>query len=1083
VYLVESAESVFINCGFELNYAGKIGGGIAAQLSSASFKNCSWRNNTAGGSENYGRGGGISWQSLSISETLMFMECIFKFNTAGYNGGGIDLQDAAFNFSRCIWRHNTASGSAASGGGLHVSFPKRRGVARLKYLPVISNCTFTENHAANKGGGAYISSCPGLQFKATTFLRNTAHSGSGGALLVYVRATIAEEVMLSFHSCMFVENSAFAGTGGALSLKIDPPAHETADSANLPSVCVLQDTVLAKNTAGGRGGAISVYFPPDTPANLHFVDGCPGIVCASPTDSTVNTPPSVFVQHTARLWNRSVLLRLANNLFEANVAGDSGGALAMTNGAAQLANVTLSANIAALYGGAVYFDGTAAVNATQTSWLKNTLLESGSADGQHIYAAAGAGEWHFGNSTIVEHANTSAAGFSGAQTDGVYGLTPEVVTVVCPAGAVKTDPAQWVGNFTSVSGEWALRGGQTIINTTHVVFDSSDGFFTVLPSNVTTSGNTRCESQYFAHPMCGNPPPIYPPMVFTAVKLGCQQCSRSEAALPTRKNEAALSAQQSSCEQCPEHWGNAAKCDFGHVNQQAGWWRAKEDELVKSDTIFWACYSHEKACLGTATLDPPAIDTQCARGHVGPVCAICTPGFVMVHSVCQQCVGSAWAAIGSVAAIAVSVFGSAAALFIYREKLGIRRLSAIKIIIGYYSLLAVVEQTFAIAWPEGFQQVLSRVKAAFTSVLDLSSFGCAVSVDWFQKVGFWCLALLVAFLAIATAFARALREARAADQTMLARDAAVPPARHGQLSRLMDRLFGAHRPPGFDVQYSAYVFNMMLLLYPFLSPAAVAVFNCREVAGSWYVEADYSLHCFDSRWNWWAAISTFVCVFYIAGFPCLVLYCVLSRSPSIEFISNGYRTDGGRVCLGWEVVEMVRKFLLTSAVIFWPKGSCVQVTVAVLVSTFFLVFHVYHMPFDSPTDNWFQVFALVGLLLVYFMGLLIKVQPDLESRYSFDSVLQIVSMAVGIIVVGVPIIHKSRLKWRQWGHAKQPLASDVMVELSEQLITDEDCGGDGEYIRKLRAELGVMHERDQVRQAKIAELTDLLAASSQWAGE
>jgi hypothetical protein len=35
-------------------------------------------------------------------------------------------------------------------------------------------------------------------------------------------------------------------------------------------------------------------------------------------------------------------------------------------------------------------------------------------------------------------------------------------------------------------------------------------------------------------------------------------------------------------------------------------------------------------------------------------------------------------------------------------------------------------------------------------------------------------------------------------------------------------------------------------LYPFLSPAVVAVFNCREVAGVWYFEADYSIVCYDS---------------------------------------------------------------------------------------------------------------------------------------------------------------------------------------------------------------------------------------------
>ena len=50
----------------------------------------------------------------------------------------------------------------------------------------------------------------------------------------------------------------------------------------------------------------------------------------------------------------------------------------------------------------------------------------------------------------------------------------------------------------------------------------------------------------------------------------------------------------------------------------------------------------------------------------------------------------------------------------------------------------------------------------------------------------------------------------------------------------------------------------------------------------------------------------------------------------------------------------------------------------------------------NTSHFWLQVLALVGLLLVNIMGLLIKVQPDLESEYGFDLLLQIVSAVVGM---------------------------------------------------------------------------------------
>jgi hypothetical protein len=349
--------------------------------------------------------------------------------------------------------------------------------------------------------------------------------------------------------------------------------------------------------------------------------------------------------------------------------------------------------------------------------------------------------------------------------------------------------------------------------------------------------NTECEAEYFSNWMCGNPPPVYPSMAYTAVKAGCRQCSRSEAALPVG-GTTTTSSGATKCEPCPEQWvsSGAAKCESGRVVQQKGWWRAAEQAggLVTNKTKFWECYTHEKACIGSAFGESFAL-SQCAEGHTGPVCALCKPGSAMVHSKCTKCPPGAWAAIGSAAAFAVCSIGSIAALYYNRKRLGMTsKASSIKIVIGFYSLLAVLEQTFAIAWPAGFERTLSNLKAAFASVLDFSSISCAVKADWFQRVAFLCLALIAVLVALAVAFARAVSKARVA-----ARDATegelVPlahqPNRKGKVTFLLGKLFGVDRPPELDVEYSGKAFNVMLLMYPFLSPAVIAIFNCREVAG------------------------------------------------------------------------------------------------------------------------------------------------------------------------------------------------------------------------------------------------------------
>ena len=187
--------------------------------------------------------------------------------------------------------------------------------------------------------------------------------------------------------------------------------------------------------------------------------------------------------------------------------------------------------------------------------------------------------------------------------------------------------------------------------------------------------------------------------------------------------------------------------------------------------------------------------------------------------------------------------------------------------------------------------------------------------------------MALALFAIAVAFRRALKASAAQGDNEY--EATKP---------FFAMVFGAEQPKAIVAEYGALAYNVMLLLYPFISPAVVAVYDCREVAGVWYLEADYTIGCYDSRWRMWAVLSGCIFVFYVAGLPSLAFFSIVRRKSSVAFLSDGYREDGGLLVHAWEVVEMLRKLMLTSSLIFWPKGSVVQITVAVLVSMFFLCF-------------------------------------------------------------------------------------------------------------------------------------------------
>jgi predicted outer membrane repeat protein len=905
-YVDSSAQrSEFKNCSFLYNSAGFVGGGIYIDDASPDFSDCSWLGNSALGS-NGGFGGGLGWFGASTvpgasTTPVSLWNCSFRSCTSN-EGGGMHIQDAAVNFVACSWVDNTAEGA---GGGLSLCSTSTASTLPLALL----NCAFERNTAVYSGGAVYAEAVIGLSFSHVRFLQNQIFDQAftwldyGGAV-DFSAPAFEGELLLQFSYCLFEGNRA-SGRGGSLSIVITP----SRDSQPLQSAVSLLSTVFRNNTAFFGGGAVDVSFPPDAPANLRFSDGCQGVSCTDPGAAQANVAPQVYASNTARTWTRSMLLHLTNVQFIRN-AGNDGGAVAMSNGQVRMRNVSFVQNTADRYGGALFLDGTAALRAANTSWLNNAVAvdifkQESSASGQHIYATAGAGEWEFVGNTTFAHASTRAAGLSAAQTDGVSGLDAASVHVTCPPGAVVTDSKLWVSEFTAASDDWALGAGQTRISKTHTFFNASlyPGAWVPLPSEVSLRNNTSCEQEYFANYMCGNPTAVVPSMLYTVVRLGCTQCARSEAALPTGKLiNGSGTGLTMECEACPRNWADTgATCDSGHVVQTPGWWRSRQDNFVNKATNFHECYTHHSACLGSANSSSGTrpYGEQCIAGHTGPVCALCQVGYAMRLRRCVKCTGERSADIVVLIVVIATVAGAVFLFLRWSQQTRISKLTAasVKIVVGFYSLLALVAQTFAIGWPSGFHRALEIIQTAFASIADLSAFACAFPINWYTKLYSWCSVLFFSLSAIGVHYK--LTEARGGGTT--------------------------------TQTHARYALNAALIVYPFLTQTAVAVFNCRTIDGVSYLQADYTIRC-DSHSRYFAvACSALVSLVFVFGLPLVCARAVWIDDASIGFLSDGYRKDSGKIVLGWEVTEMVRKFLLTSAVIFFNEGSSTQVSRHVLV--------------------------------------------------------------------------------------------------------------------------------------------------------
>jgi hypothetical protein len=226
-------------------------------------------------------------------------------------------------------------------------------------------------------------------------------------------------------------------------------------------------------------------------------------------------------------------------------------------------------------------------------------------------------------------------------------------------------------------------------------------------------------------------------------------------------------------------------------------------------------------------------------------------------------------------------------------------------------MLALVTETFAIDYPDGFHAILVTVRAAFSSIADLSTVACAFPVNIYGQLCIWCGVLAALLGGIAVAYRREACAATRRGKQLV--DGAGEEEADGARAPTPTSTSTLH------TQYTGYAFNAALVFYPFISRTAICIFKCREVDGTLFLEADYTQRCEGTIWYLAVAGSVVICVVYVLGLPAFVAREVMTRRTTISFYAHGYHIDRGRLALGWEVLEMFRKFLLTSAVIFFRQ--------------------------------------------------------------------------------------------------------------------------------------------------------------------
>ena len=121
-------------------------------------------------------------------------------------------------------------------------------------------------------------------------------------------------------------------------------------------------------------------------------------------------------------------------------------------------------------------------------------------------------------------------------------------------------------------------------------------------------------------------------------------------------------------------------------------------------------------------------------------------------------------------------------------------------------------------------------------------------------------------------------------------------------------------------------------------------------------------------------------------------------------------------CYWWEVVETVRKLLLTGVAVFVERDTVLQVVVSFLLALALLLMLARFKPYRRKPDNRYALLTGVMMLIYIFIGLLLKVDEFL-TRFAnvvapeSDYIMQHQGYSTGALAIALMLVVGGVLAW------------------------------------------------------------------------
>ena len=419
------------------------------------------------------------------------------------------------------------------------------------------------------------------------------------------------------------------------------------------------------------------------------------------------------------------------------------------------------------------------------------------------------------------------------------------------------------------------------------------------------------------------------------------------------------------------------------------------------------------------------LNSSCEAGYEGPLCAVCSDGYYKQLKKCKLCPTKGWmirqlAIMGAIVMLLVIIV-------VWRSKKKSKKdagrsfldkaLGSIKVTIGFYQVTFGIMEAFSyIKWPESLSVIGGYSEIVQVDIVQIAPLHCIIPslkfdafASLFAVMGLNFVAVIVALASFAFATWKSTRHILNEEEKIRKKE---------QIKTVVKR--------------NLFFFLYVTYLNTCLKTAQVVPLACHRIcvdekdaeSCEKYLKADYSIDCKGERYNRLVIVG-YCSIVYVIVLPAAAFIAIWkqqraakkteeeTKNDTNDFEDQGTEQSGLRFlhenydprCWYWELVETVRKVILTSGLILLGGESRAYIALALLLSGLYGMY----FGLKKPIKDRFENNLMLSSLAVTFVNLAIGAVSTIPSQGSGTSVdpiednliFNILVIAANYLVIGL----------------------------------------------------------------------------------